>query len=348
MMQLLDALCAAVGVVAALAVAACALVLARGLLATPGSHGRALGAAFVAWLAGSAIVLGIGIGARLVTPYYFIDLSAFALPVLVLLDASAVGGGAATRTRWMLTLLWGAVVFPAAALIPPAVMAGCTSAQCGYQDFAGAVPLFLSSAVFVLPAWLPRGSAVQWSVERSTAREVIAVVIGWIGFDIWLAAMEGALDDYVPGLLLAGVIGPIAGVVAWGVVNLLAQHRMSVEHILCGGLATGMVAMAPGAAALSFPWNAVVALVATAVAVGVHQARPVRDAGAAPRWGLTLLVASAIGLVAPALLGDPAGFIFSAEGIGFVAPIVTLVAVCILALAVSWPVWRLVRRTPAG
>ena len=67
-------------------------------------------------------------------------------------------------------------------------------------------------------------------------------------------------------------------------------------------------------------------------------------AGLAARWGMTVLTAIAVGFVAPAVSGDTVGLIFSARAAVLTVPLLALVAVATFSVAVSAPVWVLVRR----
>jgi hypothetical protein len=105
-----------------------------------------------------------------------------------------------------------------------------------------------------------------------------------------------------------------------------------------------MVAIVPGAVTVSFPWSLLVGALAGAVGALVHGARGVVAAGVATRWALTIMVATAVGYFAPPVSGDTIGFLFSASIGGFVPPATAFVAVALLSLLASAPLWILLRR----
>ena len=76
----------------------------------------------------------------------------------------------------------------------------------------------------------------------------------WLGFAVWLAHLEGAIDQYVPRILLAAVLSPIAGAIAWLAVDGLRAMGQHPGRSLAFGLLAGMVAIMPGAVTVSFPW----------------------------------------------------------------------------------------------
>lgn len=277
---------------------------------------------------------------------YLLGISAFTLPVLVLLEAAAIGSGADRVARWVLMLAWGLTVFPGAALIPPLLTEQCRFDGCGIIDFGGALPLFVSSAAYVLLAWSPPDAVAVAQVRGS---EAIAGVLGfWIAFAIWLASLEAALDPYVARILLAGVVGPAAGAIGWLLVDQLKATGRTVTRSLAFGFLAGIVATASGAVTVSFPWSAVVGALAGVVAGVIHAAKPLAAAGVAPRWGLSLLGATAVGFLAPPISGDTIGILFSAQVGVLWTPLLAFVGVALGAAIVSAPVWVLLRRRQAG
>ena len=76
----------------------------------------------------------------------------------------------------------------------------------------------------------------------------------------------------------------------------------------------------------------------------MHGARSVVAAGVATRWAVTIIVATAIGYFAPPVSGDTVGFLFSARIGGLVPPATAFIAVALLSLLASAPLWILLRR----
>jgi Amt family ammonium transporter len=273
---------------------------------------------------------------------YLLGISAFTLPVLVLLEAAAIGSGADQVSRWVLMLAWGLIVFPAATLIPPLATESCRFDGCGITDFGGALPLFVSSSAYVLLAWAPL-RARSFTLVRGS--EALAGVLGfWIAFAVWLASLEAAFDSYVPRILLAGAVGPVAGALGWLLVDTLKATGRPITRSLGFGFLAGIAATASGAVTVSFPWSAVVGALAGIVAGVIHSAKPLTAAGVAPRWGLSLLGATAVGFLAPPISGDTVGILFSAQVGVLWTPILAFFGVALGAAAVSAPVWVLLQR----
>ena len=276
---------------------------------------------------------------------YLLALSAFTLPVLVLLEAAAIGAGADRLARWALMLTWGVVVFPAAALVPLALTAPCRFTGCAFVDFGGALPLFVSASAFVLLAWSPRRPR---SLPIPRGQEALAGVLGfWVAFALWLTSLEAALDAYLPRILLAGAVGPAAAALGWVLVDRLRAVDRPVTRSLGFGFLAGIAATTSGAVTVSFPWSAVVGVLAGMFAALIHSARLIVRAGAAPRWGLTLLGATAVGFLAPPVWGDTIGILFSAQVGILAAPLMAFLGVAVGSALVSAPVWLLVRRRAA-
>lgn len=276
---------------------------------------------------------------------YLLGISAFALPVLVLLEAAAIGSGADRVARWVLMLTWGLVVFPGAALIPLIVTEPCRFSGCGFEDFGGALPLFVSAAAYVVLAWTPPDAVAPVQVG---GREAIAGVIGfWLAFALWLASLEAALDAYVPRIFLAGAVGPAAGALGWLLVDRLKATGRPVTRSLGFGFLAGIAATTSGAVIVSFPWSAVVGAFAGIVGALIHSSRPLAVGGLSSRWGLTLLGAAAVGFLAPPIWGDTVGVLFSAQ-VGVIAtPLMAFLGVALGSALISAPVWVLLRARQA-
>ena len=180
--------------------------------------------------------------------------------MLILLLATADGSGADTIARWTLVLAWAVVIFPAAVVVPPLISSSCTALECTIEDFGGALALLISSGSLVLLAWLPGGRRpAARQLERGTWRSVGGpVLLLWLGFVVWLAHLEGAIDEYIPRIVIAAVLAPIAGAAGWLLVDLLRASGQHPGRSLVFGVLAGMVAIVPGAVTVSFPWSLLV------------------------------------------------------------------------------------------
>jgi ammonia channel protein AmtB len=329
-----------VGVLAALVAAGAVLVLLGPVL---GSRMPWSAVAVAASTAALTIAIGSLTGAASLP--FLIGVSTFTLPVLVLLDAAAIASGADRFARRLLLLVWGLVVFPVAFLVPLLATRGCLAPECGFEDFGGALPLIVSSSAYLLLAWLPAGVHERAEPSRPSSRRVVAA-LGLLGLAtiVWLAHLEGTIDAYTPRIALAAVVAPIASALGWLAVDRLRNVGRPAARSLVLGLAVGMVVALPGAVSVGVPWSAIVGLLAGAVAALVFSVSERDVAGLAARWGMTVLVAVAVGFVAPAISGDTVGLIFAARAAVLSVPLLALVAVSAFAVAVSAPVWVLVRR----
>jgi len=90
--------------------------------------------------------------------------------------------------------------------------------------------------------------------------------------------------------------------------------------------------------------NLAVGAIAGCLASLAYSGRASAAAGIATRWGFVLLVASAVGFLAPAISGDTVGILFSAHLDVLSVPVLSFVGVSLLSLVVSAPVWVLLRR----
>lgn len=310
-------------------------------LVRPVLGGRMIWPAIAAAALTTVVTAGLGGLTGVARLDYLLGLSAFALPVLVLLEAAAIAAGAGTLGRWVLMLGWGVVVFPGATLLPLAFTQSCRFAGCAFIDFGGALPLFVSASAYVLLAGRPPAGAPAPVVGGAQA---LAGVLGfWLAFVVWLASLEAAWDEFVPRILLAGAVGPVAAALGWLLVDRLRAVARTVPRSLGFGFLAGIAATTSGAVAVSFPWSAVVGALAGMVAAVIHSSRPVARAGIATGWGLTLLGATAMGFLGPPVWGDTIGFLFSAQVGAIAASVAAFAGVAVAALVVSAPAWILVR-----
>lgn len=328
-----------------------AVSIAAGALATtavlvlvrPVLGGRMVWPALGAALVAAGVTTAIGVATDAGPPAFLLGLAAFTPPVLVLLEAIAILAGADRTARWVLMLVWGAGVFPAATIAPLLLTADCLDSACRFEDFGGALPLFLAASAFVLLAWVPPTGTARAEAVRG-APAAAAIVAFWGAFAIWLASLEGAVDEYIPRILLAAAVGPAAGALGWLLVDVLRGTGRSPLRSLGYGLFAGIAATASGAVTVSFPWNGVVGALAGIAAAGAYGARVMSGAGVATRWGVTMLVATAVGFLAPPFWGDTVGVLFTAQVAVLSAPLLAFVGVAVGALLLSVPAWVLLRR----
>ena len=333
----------AVGVATSLIAAAAVMMLVRPVL-----QARMLWPAVAATAASGILIVVLGWVLGLASLEFLIGIAVFALPVMLLLEAAAAASGADGFARRLVMQVWGLLVFPASTLVPLALTAGCLAPDCGFEDFGAALPLLVSSSAFVLLAWLPAGVHEGVRFDRTSGRRVVlAGLVLWVASAIWLAHLEGTVDDYTPRILLAAVVGPVAGALGWLLVDLLRNTRRSTPRSLMLGLVAGMVAALPGAVSVGLPWSPIVGLLAGALASLLYSLRGVRGTSLAARWGIAMLAAAGVGFVAPPISGDTIGVIFAARAAVLTVPLLVFAGVAAFSVAVSAPVWVLVRRHAA-
>ena len=332
-----------VGVLASLLATGAILVLVRPVL---GSR--------MPWpalaVAGATAILTVAVGRLLgaASLEFLVGVSAFTLPVLVLLEAAAIASGADRFARWLVMMVWGLVVFPAALIVPLLATGDCLAPDCGFEDFGAALPLVVSSSAFVLLAWLPAGVHERSEpVRPSNSRAVAATGMLWLATIAWLVHLEGMIDAYSPRIALAALVVPVASALGWLAVDRVRNVPRSAGRSLALGLAAGMVVALPGAVSVGMPWAPIAGLLAGAAAALVFSVNERDVAGLAARWGMTVLTAIAVGFVAPAISGDTVGLIFAARAAVLTIPLLALLAVAAFSVAVSAPVWILVRRHAA-
>jgi hypothetical protein len=333
----------AVGVAASLVAAVAVLVLVHPVL-----RARMLWPALIATAASGILTVVVGRVTGLGSLEFLIGIAAFALPVVLLLESSAAASGADAFARRLLMLVWGLVVFPVSALVPLALTSGCLAPDCGFEDFGAALPLLVSSSAFVLLAWLPEGVHERVRLDRvSGRRAIVAGLVLWVASATWLAHLEGTVDEFTPRILLAALVGPVAGAVGWLVVDVLRGTRRSTARSLMLGLVAGMVATLPGAVSVGLPWSPIVGLLAGGLASLLYSLRSVQGTSLAARWGIATLAAAGVGFLAPPISGDTVGVIFAARAAVLSVPVLVFVGVTVFSAVVSVPVWVLVRRHAA-
>jgi len=330
-----------VGLIAAAITTGALIVLVRPIM-----DGRMLWPTLGAAAAGALLTIGLGSLLGIAPLGYLIGVSAFAVPILVLLEAAAIDSGADRISRWIVLFAWGAIVFPLAALVPLWLTAACAGTYCELEDFGGALPLLVSSSAFALLAWLPAGVVKRASADpHSNRRAMLALLVLWFAVVLWLVQLEGAIDEFVPRILLAGLVVPVAGGLGWLIADRARGVFRPFRRSLVLGVIAGLAAVLPGAVTVTFPWTIAVGSLAGALGSLVYSKRGLTSSGIATRWGLVILVAVTVGIIAPAIAGDTVGILFSANLGVLSTPVTSLLGVTLLSVVVSAPAWVLLRRT---
>jgi len=327
------------------AIAGAAMAAAIVWLVRPADRLEVILRGVVATVLAASVATTAGVLTDAEDPMFLLAVSFGAAPVAILLGAAA--GEAAPGRRSVARVLvwtWSGVVFPICVVVPPLLYRTCGAPECRVEDFGASLALLVSSSASVLLAWRANSVAEGPGWVRFAA----PVALLWVSAAAWLVSLEGAVDAYTARILLAAVLSPLAGGLAWLLVDVLRQTGRHPVRSFADGVAAGLVAIVPGAASVSFPWSLVVGASAGAAAALVFGAKRIASAGRAGHWALVALSATAIGYLAPAISGDTIGFMFSGRIAAFLPPLATFLAVAAFGIVTSAPAWSLARRTARG
>ncbi|WBU38701.1 hypothetical protein [Homoserinibacter sp. YIM 151385] len=234
--------------------------------------------------------------------------AAVLVPLLGILSASGLGVRAATAAG----ALWSVVVLPAALVVPLALEE--TQPEAGrIADFGGALGLVISAGAFALAIPAPAAEGPVDAPHVTRRVRIAAAGLLAIGFTVWLASLEGALDEYVSGVLLAALLAPPAGALGWLLVDRLTGARAPIRRSIRMGLAAGGAAVMSCAVAVPLPLAVLAGGVAGAAAAGMHESRRGRRMSVARRTGLSALTAGAVGLLASGIVGERSSFAADAD-----------------------------------
>jgi ammonia channel protein AmtB len=326
-----------------LAAALCCALMTAALvrMLRPRSPGEAVMRACVTAAGAAAVSVVAGTLTEADTAAFFLASSFAAAPVSVLLGAAAEEARPGRRgVAWALALVWGVLVFPVCAVIPPLVFGLCEASECRVEDFGGGLALLVSSAASVLLAW----RAPADHARESWTRFALPVLVIWVAGAFWLGSLEGVIDVYTARILLAALVAPVGGAAAWMLVDVLRRAERHPLRSAADGVLAGLVAIVPGAAGISFPWSLAVGALAGAVAALVYGLRRLSSAGRAGHWALVVLASTAVGYLAPAVSGDSIGLLFSGRIAALLPPMLAILAVAAIGVLVTAPIWAIGRR----
>ena len=297
-----------VAVGAAAAMTAIAVLLARPKIEPPRVVAALIGGALA-----TASTSAVGLAAGYDDAGFLISMSALAGAVAVPLFGLALASGASRRLGAAYALVWAALVLPVATVAPLAV-AEATGRASSIQDFGGALGLVVSAAAYAFvsarrsPLRVTPGTAVG-----TPALHIAAIAVFWIAFAVWLSALEGAIDEYVPRLFFAALLAPVGGGIGWLLVDRLRATGELPRRSVRFGVLAGVAAVMSCAAAIPLSAVPVVGFLAGAIAGLVHAGRRLRRARVAVRTAAAAMTAGATGLLASAIIGERAGFVADAN-----------------------------------
>lgn len=327
-------------VVAALVMGAAAFALVR--RAVPISPWILIAAWLLSMFASAALAAVFGV----LNPLYAVSISAGALPVVVPLTAATRVGHWSAGTTLLAASAWSAVLVPFAVVGPPAVVAACPPEVCVVEDFGGALPLVVAAGAFlVVPSIVTVGRNRLRSGTGSRWADAACAAVLWVGFVVWLAAQEGAVDEYTLPIALAAAGAPATGALGWLLVDRARGVATTVRRSLRIGLLAGMAALLPCVVAVSIPWALAIGFLGGAVGALVHDSRALSSAAPGTRAAIAALAVGVIGMAAPGIVGDRLGFVYAARADVLLMQMLAVVAVATISVTVSIPVAMRIRRT---
>ncbi|MDJ0335229.1 ammonium transporter [Salinibacterium sp. G-O1] len=176
-------------------------------------------------------------------------------------------------------------------------------------DHGGSLPVNVAAGAAVLGVLLCGGPRLRTaSVSRITGMVgMIGLSVGWL---VWLAGAEFAVDDTIGAIVANGVIGAGGGVVGWLCVQRI-RHRSVTLNSVAAGLISGLVAMTAGAP-LFTPVSAAAAGIMAGGAACIFTIQRV-SSSRRQQWFVvgTHLIAGGAGAVLLGLLASNIGFIFT-------------------------------------
>lgn len=276
--------------------------------------------------------------------------------VAVYLPTIAVraGGGAPIATI-LYGVCWSALVFLPVAIMTFALFDADTVLGLAPLDHGGSLATNVAGGAAALGVLLANGSNAP-RLRTATIRlptaiaGMITLTIGWL---VWLAAAELAIDTATPSILINGALGALGGMAGWLVAERIRKQSTS-PNALAAGLVGGLVAVSAGAP-LFTPISAAVAGVVAGVGAGLFTLMRVQSSRR-QQWFIvgSHLVAGAIGLTTLGVLATGLGYVFTGDtGITwtgvfsfFEREVLSTVLVAAYSTAVSFVLWTVLRRLP--
>jgi ammonia channel protein AmtB len=169
---------------------------------------------------------------------------------------------------------------------------------------------------------------------------MVGLGLGWL---VWLAGVELAIDGVTPGILLNGLVGGAGGVVGWLVVQRLRRQSTTLNAV-AAGLVSGLVAITSGAPLFTPVSAAAAGIVAGAAACLFTLVRVGRSRR--QQWFIvgSHLVAGAVGIVVLGLLATGMGFLFTGSIALIQNQVVATVIVAAYSVTVSVALWLPLQR----
>lgn len=274
-----------------------------------------------------------------------VSIAAASIPISVPLLAASRIGSHANLAMLIASIAWSVVVVPFAIVAPPVFVTLCPPEACVVEDFGGGLAMVVSAGAFlVVPSVATLGRNQLRSGTGAGLLDVAFAALIWAAFIVWLAALEGDVDEYTSGIALAAVVAPAAGAVGWLIVDKARGVDATVGRALRMGLLAGMGVILPGVVAVSLPWALIIGFLGGSVGALTHDAKGMATSAPGTRAAVAALVVGTLGMAAPGIVGARLGFIFAARADVLLTQFAAVAAVAIVAIGVSVPVAIVMRR----
>jgi Amt family ammonium transporter len=232
-------------------------------------YGLTFGSPWVRGFLGNPLALPAPSPHQLAFAAYHGAVAVFAVALITSAVAARVRTGG-----WMLfAALWATLVYFPVAHTVFDVTDGYVFNDLIVNDQAGGTVVMVSGGAAVLAVLLVlhrRGQRWVATPRRATTTIAAALLlwIGWLGLNL---GSESVVDDLLPLQLQNTLVAPVAGIVAWVVVERIRSRRSTWRGAASGAIA-GLVAVTPACNILTPAWTILLGLLAgalCALAVGL-------------------------------------------------------------------------------
>jgi Amt family ammonium transporter len=268
--------------------------------------------------------------------------------------AVRAGGGGPVSTL-VYGFCWCALVFVPTAIMTFALFDSATPLGLAPLDHGGSLATNVAGGAAALGVLLANGANAPRPrtalIERGTAAvAMLTLSLGWL---VWLAAAELAIDEATTSILINGAIGGLGGIGGWLVIQRI-RHQTTTLDAVAAGLLSGLVAVSAGAP-LFTPLSAAIAGFVAGLLAGLFTFTRVR-ATRRQQWFVvgSHLIAGAVGFVLLGVLATGQGYIFTGDtGITwtgvfsfFEREVLSTLLVAVWSTLVSFVLWAVIRRIP--
>lgn len=252
------------------------------------------------------------------------------------------GGGAGLLPTLLFGILWSITVFVPAAVLSFSSAPGPFGLE--PVDHGGSLAVNVAGGAAALGVLLAAGAKGRRSRSAtitlpSGVVAVIALGIGWI---LWLASAELAIDDVTPSIVFNGLVGAFGGMAGWLVVQRIRHQRTTLSAV-AAGLVAGLVSITAGAPLFTPVSAAAAGILSGAAACAFTLARVATTRR--QQWFIvgSHLIGGAASMVLLGLLASSVGFVFTG-GLQLIGnQLLSALLVAAYSTAVSFLLWMVLR-----